>query len=50
MKNIYYIYNEGKHSNIYNFLIKTNNLKNIVYTFSNNNEKITIQNDIKMKI
>jgi hypothetical protein len=46
-KSIFDIYNEGEHSNLSNFLLKTNNLKNVVYTFSNIHEKIIIQNEIK---
>ena len=39
-KKVIEFYNKGEHSNLANFLKKTNNNKNVVYTFSNNLEEI----------
>ena len=50
IKNIFNIYKKDEHSNISNFLEKTNKLKNIIYTFSNIHEDIEIKSIVNTNI
>ena len=47
-KQIMEFYNKGEHSNISNFLKKTNNSKNIIYTFSNSLDEMKNITDISI--
>ena len=49
-KKIMEFYNKGEHSNISNFLQKTKNNKNIIYTFSNNLDEMKNINGINNPI